>query len=216
MAVEVIGNPEDPTFRRVIGLDLSVRATGLCAMDKAGTIHFARCEGSSLERTATYREKLDRIHYIAKMVIEGIRHNTFLVTEPGARCKKPWEFRPYVAIEGYAYSKGGSKGKGKDKEKSGSSGAGAAFDLGELGGVIKSQIFLTFGIEAYIVAPGTARKFVVGKGRPTKAEVVAYANANGLPTKNHNIADAWVIAQWLRGTVFEEQGNKNDEAKNVG
>jgi len=212
MAIEVSGNPEDPIYRRVIGLDLSLRATGLCALDKNGTIHFARSEGISLEQEATYREKLDRMLFIAKMVVEGVRHNSFSVIEPGARCKKPWEFVPKVAIEGYAYSKGGTK---KGKGKSGSTGAGAVFDLAELGGVIKSQLFLTFGIEPYIVSAGTARKAVLGKGRASKSDIVEFANKNGLKTTNHNIADAWVMAQWLRGTAFEE-GLNDDKAQNVG
>jgi hypothetical protein len=79
------------------------------------------------------------------------------------------------------------------------------FDLAELGGVIKMQLFLAFGIEVYIVVSGTARKLVMGNGRPSKKEIVEHVNANGLATKNHNVADAWVCAEWLRRTKYEKE-----------
>lgn len=92
----------------------------------------------------------------------------------------------HVGIEGYAYSA-----------------RGAQNDLAELHGVIKSQLWLAMRLEPYIVQPSAARKAVLGAGRVGKEDIVRLVRARGVAIDNHNMADAWVVAEWLRLELAE-------------
>ena len=82
---------------------------------------------------------------------------------------------------------------------------GATFDLGELGGVVKTSLWLRCKIEPIMVGSGTARKVVLGHGRPKKAEIIPMLRKMGGVFKDHNEADAYVVAEWLRATSKEEE-----------
>jgi len=86
-----------------------------------------------------------------------------------------------VAIEGYAW---GAKG--------------AQNDLAELHGVVKSQLWRGRKCEPQIVQCSAARKTVLGAGRIDKKDIVRLVQARGVTVGDHNQADAWVVAEWLR------------------
>lgn len=86
-----------------------------------------------------------------------------------------------VAIEGYAW---GARG--------------AQNDLGELHGVVKSQLWRGRQCEPQIVQCSAARKAVLGAGRIEKKDIVRLVQARGITVTDHNQADAWVVAEWLR------------------
>ena len=71
---------------------------------------------------------------------------------------------------------------------------GAQNDLGELHGVVKSQIWLSFAIEPEIIPPTSARKKALGSGKIKKKEVVNALTKLGYKCNDHNQADALVIA----------------------
>jgi len=99
----------------------------------------------------------------------------------------------YVAVEGYAY------GKTFRREQ-----------LAELGGVVKTQLFLSTGIVPVIVAPSTARAVVFGKGCGgiKKAFVRPLLKNKGVSIKDPDQADAYVIARYLRWRVLTD-GKRN-------
>ncbi len=94
---------------------------------------------------------------------------------------------PQVAIEGYAYAA-----------------PGAQNDLGELHGVVKSQIWLGLLVEPEIIPPTHARKVVLGKGRIGKGDIIEHLTSRAIECKNHNEADAYVVAECLRRRHMEE------------
>jgi Holliday junction resolvasome RuvABC endonuclease subunit len=68
------------------------------------------------------------------------------------------------------------------------------FILGEVYGVIKLALALE-GVPVVIVPPKSLKKFATGKGTASKADMVRTAQEEGLPTKDHDVADAWFAAR---------------------
>lgn len=90
----------------------------------------------------------------------------------------------YVGIENYAW---GAKNRGM------------IVSLAELNGVIKSQLYLAKGIFPVMIPCSEARKKVLGKGRLSKEQIVRMIlEQYGINFDDHNIADAFVIAECLR------------------
>ena len=162
--------------RLFCGLDLSLTASGVCVLDEAGqALHFATV-GHKLKRGARVKDKVERLVDIASCVMEVVK---------GAG--EPRDPRPLVAIEGYAYGAYGSQP-----------------ELGELHGVVKSQLWLGLLVEPEIIAPTHARKVVLGHGRLSKAAILEKVAARGVECRNDNEADAYVIAECLRKRHMEE------------
>lgn len=89
--------------------------------------------------------------------------------------------KPVVGIEGYAFSA-----------------RGAQNDLGELHGAVKTQLWLAHQIEPIIITSSHARKAVLDKGRIPKADILGMLTNRGISVRNHNEADAYVIAKCLK------------------
>ena len=85
---------------------------------------------------------------------------------------------------------------------------GATFDLGELGGVVKTSLWTRCQIEPVVVPSSSARKVVLGHGRPKKKEIIPMLRERGFSFKDHNIADAYVVAEWFRATQLKEEKEK--------
>jgi Holliday junction resolvasome RuvABC endonuclease subunit len=82
-----------------------------------------------------------------------------------------------VIFEGYAMGFGAGKGR--------------AFDLGELGGVLKKAIWER-GIDTLLVPPAVLKKFITGKGNTKKEEM--FEHLKGLSRfafENNDEADAY-------------------------
>lgn len=92
------------------------------------------------------------------------------------------EFKPQlVAYEGYAM--GIARGGGR------------VFDLGELGGVFKTEIYLA-GIDLLVIPPAALKRFMTGKGNAEKEEVrVAASRHAGVFFRNTDQADAYGLLQ---------------------
>ena len=94
-----------------------------------------------------------------------------------AEALQPGEVR--VSIEGYAY---GATGK--------------AFDIGELGGVVR-VLLAEHQVEPLIVTPQAVKKWATGMGRGGKVPVgVALYKQFGLEFSDDNTADAFILA-WI-------------------
>ncbi len=158
-----------------VGLDLSLRGAGFAAIDGDGRKIKDDRFGHGLKKDAPNREKIERMTHIASRIVASIRE----IKASGYEIAG-------IGIENYAF---GARG--------------AQNDLGEIHGVIKSQIWLVFGVAPDTIAASKARKTVIGKGRFSKgragkAEIVEAVKALGFETSDDNIADAYVIAEYLR------------------
>ena len=158
-----------------VGLDLSLRASGFVAIDEDGAGILSDCFGHGLGKDASVRDKIERMTHIASSVVRAINGMQL----------KGYEIAG-IGIENYAF---GARG--------------AQNDLGEIHGVMKSQMWLGFGVAPDVIAASRARKVVLGKGRFSKgragkAEIIEAVKALGFDTSDDNIADAYVIAEYLR------------------
>lgn len=97
-----------------------------------------------------------------------------------------------VAIEGYAYGK-----------------ALHAHQVGETGGIVKSQIWLSTRIMYQLCPPKTGRKYLFGYGNVDKKFVhstirEAMAHNLGVDVSTDHESDAYVVAHWLFAQVSTE------------
>lgn len=78
-----------------------------------------------------------------------------------------------VAIEGYSYRS-----------------VGRWFELGEIGGVLKTE-FMIQGIPTIVIPPSSLKQFMTGNGRASKEKMIeAVQNHLGVLTFNDDLADA--------------------------
>lgn len=159
-----------------VGLDLSLRSTGFAVLRESGEVEAIQSFGSSLNRGSSMKDKLDRLVMISARIVDEIRY----VRINGDSAE--------VCIENYAF---GARG--------------AQNDLGELHGVIKTQIYVGLGIVPTVVSPSSYRKVILGSGRKTKQESFDYAKSVltklGHASINADEADAYLVAEWLRRTT---------------
>ena len=162
--------------RFYMGLDLSVRGAGMVVIDSNGQVQDYGLWGGDLGRKSSVREKVDRLIYIATRIIQGGK-------------KVPdWENRLEVGIENYAF---GAKGN--------------QTDLGEIQGVVRTQLWMALHKTPEIIVASSARKKVLGKGRFSKGKkgkkeiISAVSERFGRDWgEDHDLADAHVIAEHLR------------------
>lgn len=102
---------------------------------------------------------------------------------------KDFEIR-HVGIEGFAFNK-----------------PYQAHQLGEVAGVVKSQLWLKHGLIARICAPTAGRKHVLGYGGSVPKMVIKKVVEEGLgvAVDNDHEADATVVARWTFDTVVAEE-----------
>lgn len=169
-----------------VGLDLSLRGAGVCVLDGDGKVIHSQKLGYALGRSARLKDKIERMLSIAKGVVRVVDEYTVLNDEDLLTKR----IQPSVGIEGYAFGKRGN----------------ATIDLGELGGVVKSQLWLRFTLEPTLIAATSGRKVVLGNGRIPKKEVIPRLAERGFRFADHDIADAYVIAETMRQRSPQTQG----------
>lgn len=160
-------------MRYFMGLDLSLRGAGAVVVDEDGVVQDFGLWGEDLDRSATVKQKVERLVYIADKIIRMANR---------ARS----EGTLFIGIEDYAYSR-----------------RGAQNDLGEIGGTVKTQIWLALKSVPNVIAASSARKEALGKGRFSKGkkgkkEIINAVCKRGFEVSDDNIADAYVIAECLR------------------
>jgi hypothetical protein len=167
-----------------MGLDLSCTGTGIVVVDEAGAVQATARDGWELHRDSTVLDKIDRLLHIAKTILDLA--TTHRLAGDGL----------LVGIEGYAYNQ-----------------RGATADLGELGGVVKTQLWLSQEIAPRILAVTTARALVFANGRLKKKLVQPMLVERGLTFGDPDIADAYVIAEALRLQARREINGDGSEGK---
>jgi len=158
-----------------MGLDLSCTGTGIVVLDDEGLVLATAKDGWPLDRKATVLDKIDRLIHIATTILDLVR------VHGGETASLA------VGIEGYAFHAKGSTA-----------------DLGELGGVVKTQLWLAHHIEPRILAVNTARSLTLGNGRIKKKLVEPTLAERGFAFGDADIADAYVIAEAVR---LQAKGN---------
>jgi len=170
-----------------MGLDLSLTGTGCVVLTDDGRVVLQDTWGDKMKRKAPVRDKIERMLFIAERVLRAAKYCLSEALPPDtsyrAAVKDGWL---HVGIENYAF---GARG--------------AQNDLGELQGVVKTQIWLALGTEPVMIALSTARKAVLGKGNFPKDEILPELGRRGLEFKDHNAADAYVVAECLRLSTVE-------------
>lgn len=115
----------------VLGLDLSLRATGIAVVPVRWGLKWPRVQtfvvGDALSKEATERDRYLRIDGIVMQVLDQVQRH---------RCKA-------VAIEQYAFSRSDSH----------------SHELGELGGCVKRALFVN-GIDVHVYHANSSRKLL--------------------------------------------------------
>jgi Holliday junction resolvasome RuvABC endonuclease subunit len=131
---------------RVLGLDLSLTATGYAYGDEV--VGVFKPKARSMQRLADIRSNVLELAHVADVVV----------------------------LEGYAFAR-----------------PNQAHQLGELGGVIRLELFER-GIPFVEIAPATLKLFATGRGNADKGAMIAAAIRRfGFEGDNDNAADAWIL-----------------------
>lgn len=164
----------------VLGIDLSPRRTALSIYTAGG--HHQRCISIDLPLARGSKKdppipEIERIRRCLKVANEIVK------------VMELFNIR-HVGIEGYAY----------DAKHQ-------AHQIGEVAGVVKSQIWLRFRIVPRIFQPSAARSHVFGYGGSvSKDEVMSVVRDGlGIEVANDHEADATVIARCTFDTVVAEE-----------
>ena len=165
-----------------MGIDLAPRMTGISIYTRFGS-HQA-CY--TIEEVIARRSKRDPPITEKDRIIRCVRvfrRISELITAYNVK---------HVGIEGYAYSQ-----------------AAQAHQIGEVGGVVKTQLLMKHDILPRIVPPTTARKHVFGYGGsiPGGKESIKRIVGEGLGVSvdNDHEADATVVAKWTFDMVAAEE-----------
>jgi len=197
---------------RHVGLDLSLTGTGVVILGLDGEILFHGTYGESGHRDDPERVKIERQIGIASSVIRAIKAHGYdrdgwpddlSPSEELARMRVAE--KPEVWIEQYSF---GKRFKGQK------SGSNAQYELAELHGVVRSQLWLALGIAAEKRTASHVRKVVFGKGNTPKAQVpkllakgrvTTRTNWSGFEFPDGDQADAFVVAEALRCKDHKKQ-----------
>lgn len=161
-----------------IGMDLSITGTGVMFLDE--DLRIRRYE---LIETSAKEHDLIRLPGIAERVQEQVR---------GAIAEGFRTDEMYVLIENYSY---GSQNSHLTR-------------LGELNGYIK-RVLLDYTIpwkRIWVCSPNTAKKYVTGKGRGAKSQVMLQAYKKWeVDFADDNLCDAYVLARLMRHVIIEHE-----------
>lgn len=160
----------------ILGIDLSIRATGLAML----------CFGDT-------RDSLDRIQLPGRKYVcqenQGFRYHGALAVRTAKEQLAAWEdillpiltwamHAHQVIIEEYSH---GSVSSSMDI-------------VHELGGIVKYSL-RKIGQVPIEISPKSVKKFVTGNGNADKDMMLACVQKAGLPILDHNMADAFGLAQ---------------------
>lgn len=165
-----------PLKRGVVGLDLSMTNTGMCYIPhkwdgkyetlRTDSFGTKKSEMTFGKRDLKTRDQLSRYIAIANRVVGFVRH---VETD-------------LFSIEDYAYSKARQ-------------GSASLTKLGELGGAIKTQLFLAFRSVPAVIGSTSARNSVFGRLRrgDPKGQVRDILGSFGVRFSNLDEMDAFVV-----------------------
>jgi Holliday junction resolvasome RuvABC endonuclease subunit len=157
--------PENARSRGFVGIDPSMAGFAVALALESGPVSIELLKTSAPPEGAFVRPRFARWDAIARFVVEQVR----TLGTPS----------PLIAIEQYAFSKGGPS-------------------LGELGGVYRSALLAHFPDAEFVeVAPTTLKKFLSGQGNASKARMVAAVARlhPDLDIDNDDVVDAFGLLE---------------------
>lgn len=153
-----------------MGIDLALKHTGLSIYTASGIHQRCFTLNYPLTRDSKNDPPIPQIEITRRLILIA---NEIIGHIKGFKVK-------HVGIEGYAMDA-----------------RFRAHQIGEVAGVVKVQLWLACGIIAHIIAPSSARKHVMGYGRPAKKDIVRVVEQGlGVVVENDHEADATVIARY--------------------
>lgn len=163
-----------------MGLELALDATAFCVLTKHGLHQRCTTIETQIARTNKKDPSIPQIETIVGMLD---------VTKAILRAIADFKVR-HVGIKGYAHD---AKWQ--------------VHQLGELAGVIKTQLWLTHRIVPEIIAPSSARKHVMGYGGRMSQEEVRKVVEEGLgiAVRNNREATAAVVARYMFDQVVVKE-----------
>jgi len=164
----------------VLGVDLALDYTGLSIYTADG--HHQRC--LTIEEKLARRTKNDPPVSEVERIMRMLR-----VANEVVHVVEMFKIR-HVGIEGPAHNA-----------------RYQSHQLGEVAGIVKSQLWMKFRIAPRIVPPSSARKHVLGYGGsiPKDRVTAAVREGLGIAAANDHEADATVVARYTFDTVVAEE-----------
>jgi len=167
---------------RVMGLDLALINTGIIVLNETGQVM----------RRGTLRypmiKKRSRA-YVDTAISEDERIQRLLnIANDIVGFIKQFNVQK-VAIEGPTY---------------GTARQAHQHQIGEVAGVVKTQLWLACHIVPWVVPPTTARKHFLGYGMANKENVQAVLSDVGIEYETDHEADAYVVARYLFDSLIDK------------
>ncbi len=170
-----------------MGVDLSLRNTGLSIYTAAGIHHRCATITYPLVREKKTDPPIPQVELIRRLISIANDVIGFI---------KTYRIR-HVGIEGFAH---GAKWQ--------------AHQIGEVAGVVKTQLWMSCGIVPHIVPPSSARKHVMGYGRPSKTDIVEVVEQGlGVVVENDHEADATIVARYTFDKVAAEEREADEPGR---
>ena len=162
-----------------MGVALALDATALCVVTKYGHFQWGITMPVRIARIRKSDPPVTQLETIVGMLD---------ITRAVVRAVKDYQTR-YVGIKGYAHD---AKWQ--------------VHQLGELAGVIKTQLWLLHKIEPQVVPPSAAKKYVAGgTGKVTWEEVREAARGQGAQPQNDLELSAYIVARYMFGCVVKKE-----------
>lgn len=164
----------------MLGIDLSLRYSGLSVFTSVGIHQRCMTIEEILERGSKHDPPIPEPERIARIL---------RIANEIVRVVRIFRIR-HVGMEGYAHDA-----------------RYQSHQLGEVAGVVKSQLWLNFGIAPRICPPSSARKHVIGYGGSVSKTDIQQAVSEGLGivAANHHEADASVVGRYTFDMVAAEE-----------
>jgi Holliday junction resolvasome RuvABC endonuclease subunit len=161
-----------------MGLDLSLRKTGLTVLSEYG----------NLLCNATLRYPLTRKRGEPPITEAERIERLINLTNEIVGFAKDYKVR-YVALEGYAHNK-----------------RFQAHQIGEIAGNVKVQLWLARKILVEVIPPSTGRLHFFGYGGAKKDEIYDIVTEKlGIMVDNEDEADSYVVARYLWDTIAKRE-----------
>jgi len=192
MAADLIERPwgmmsVEPSRLFVIGLDLSITGSGIVG---ASAEEIRECVDPPIMECFGTESKSVWPEHTADLT--GRIMATTLRVRAAVGAAQMNGFDPVVFIEGYAM---GYARPRKGKAKAATIPPGRLFDLGELGGTVKSYLYQDH-VPVFVVTPSQLKKFAADNGNAAKDSVGrSVKNKWNFKTKDDNICDAYVLCR---------------------
>ncbi len=166
---------------RIMGIDLALRNVGLIVFTEEGHVLRRKTISYKMRRKNDIDAPLDEADHLGRLLN---------VANEVVGWAKIFNIK-HVGVEGFAFEK-----------------KYQAHQIGQMAGVVKVQLWLACRVVTREIEMATARKYLLGHGRPKKENIELVVKAVIPDIEDDHQADAYVVARYLYDTLA---GNKVDD-----